>query len=98
MEYYYCVAGTARSPETNMLDLGVWMSIQSAVTVAHQLRRCNHDALARSVMDAWNNYLSPKAFANVHGRVKVVLKCIVDGAGGNELVEQKCGKLFNNIS
>ena len=87
-----------RSPETNMLDLGVWMSIQSAVTVAHRLRRCNHDALARSVMDAWNNYLSPKAFANVHGRLKVVLKCIVDGAGGNELVEQKRGKLFNDCT
>ena len=36
-----------RSPETNMLDLGVWMSIQSAVMKTHYGRRCHHDALHR---------------------------------------------------
>ncbi len=83
-----------RSPETNMLDLGVWMSIQSAVCKAHFMKRCNGEALARSVMDAWETYLSVQAFKNVHGRLKVVLVCIRDAEGGNELVETKRGKLF----
>ncbi len=54
-----------QSPETNMLDLGIWMSIQAAMTRVHYKRRCSHDALARSVVDAWNKYLSPDAFKNV---------------------------------
>lgn len=87
-----------RSPETNMLDLGIWMSIQTAVMKAHRLRRCQDHALARSVEDAWNSYLSKDAFINVHGRLKVVLRCIVDDNGGNNLVESKRGKLFRDAT
>jgi hypothetical protein len=87
-----------RSPETNMLDLGIWMSIQAAVTRVHHMRRCHHDALATSVFDAWNGYLSPKAFTNVHRRLRVVLSCIVDDEGGNSLVEMKRGKLFRDAT
>lgn len=87
-----------RSPETNMLDLGVWMSIQAAVTRVHYMRRCHHDALARSVEEAWNSYLSPLSFARVHRRLRVVLTCIVDDKGGNELVESKRGKLFRDAT
>jgi hypothetical protein len=58
-----------RSPETNMLDLGVWMSIQSAVMKVHYGRRCHNDAPAKIVEDAWNGYLSQEAFYNVHGPV-----------------------------
>jgi hypothetical protein len=87
-----------RSPETNMLDLGVWMSVQAAVTRAHHMRRCHHDALARSVEDAWNSYLSPDAFKNVHRRLRVVLSCIEEDKGGNSLVEQKRGKLFRDAT
>ena len=39
-----------RLPETNMLDLGVWMSIQSVVQRVHFNRRCHHDALATSTV------------------------------------------------
>jgi hypothetical protein len=87
-----------RSPETNMLDLGIWMSIQAAVTRVHHMRRCHHDALAKSVMDAWNGYLSPQAFTNVHRRLRVVLSCIVEDEGGNSLVEMKRGKLFRDAT
>jgi len=87
-----------RSPETNMLDLGVWMSIQAAVTRVHYMRRCHHDALARSVEEAWNSYLSPLSFERVHRRLRVVLTCIVDDKGGNELVESKRGKLFRDAT
>ena len=41
-----------RSPEMNMLDLGVWMSIQAAVMRVHHMQRCHHNALAKSVKDA----------------------------------------------
>ncbi|KAG7374975.1 hypothetical protein IV203_014070 [Nitzschia inconspicua] len=84
------------SPETNMLDLGIWMSIQAVVTRVHRRRGSHPDALARSVEDAWNNYLSPSAFQNVHERLKIVLHCIVDDNGGNSLVERKRGKLFRD--
>jgi hypothetical protein len=87
-----------RSPETNMLDLGVWMSIQAAVTRVHHMRRCHHDALAQSVVDAWNYYLSPDAFKNVHKRLQVVLSCIVEDKGDNSLVETKRGKLFRDAT
>ena len=87
-----------RSPETNMLDLGIWMSIQAAVTRVHHKRRCHADALAKSVQDAWDNYLSPNAFKNVHGRLRIVLQCICDDGGGNSLVESKRGKLFRDAT
>ncbi len=87
-----------RSPETNMLDLGVWMSIQTSVTKVHQMKRCNHDALARSVVNAWEHYLNKEAFINVHARLRVVLVCIVDGKGSNDLVESKRGKLFRDAT
>ncbi|KAG7347184.1 hypothetical protein IV203_006253 [Nitzschia inconspicua] len=37
------------SPETNMLDLGIWMSIQAVVTRVHRRRGSHPDALARCV-------------------------------------------------
>ena len=74
------------------------MSIQSAVQRVHHMRRCHHDALAASVRDAWEGYLSPKAFSNVHNRLRVVLRCILDDRGGNRLVEKKRGKLFRDAT
>lgn len=88
-----------RSPETNMLeDLGVWMSIQCVVERTHRGRRCNHDALAKSVMDAWNQYLSQDAFKNVYKRLRVVLSCIQEDNGGNNKVEEKRGNLFRDAT
>jgi hypothetical protein len=87
-----------RSPETNMLDLGVWMSIQCSVMNVHYGRKCHHDALAKSVEEAWDGYLSQKAFSNVYSRLRVVLVCIVDDNGGNRLVESKRGKLFRDAT
>ena len=45
-----------RSPETNMLDLGIWMSIQAKVEKMHHMKRCHHDALAKSVETVWESY------------------------------------------
>lgn len=81
-----------------MLDLGIWMSIQAVVTRAHHKRGSHPDALARSVEDAWDNYLSPNAFQKVHDRLRIVLHCIVDDNSGNSLVEKKRGKLFRDCT
>ena len=83
-----------QSPKTDVSDSGVWMSMQAAVQKVHGLWRCNHKALATSVVEAWNNYLSKEAFANVHGRLQVVMRCILDAKGVNDLVESKRGRLF----
>ena len=42
--------------------------------------------------------MSPDAFQNVFNRLRVVLTCIVDDNGGNELVEKKRGKLFRDAT
>jgi hypothetical protein len=85
-----------RSPETNMLDLGVWMSIQNKVEKVHHGKRPDCDALARSIEEAWEHHLSPQAFLNVWKRLRRVLKLIVDDKGGNNLVESERGKLFRD--
>jgi hypothetical protein len=61
-------------------------------------RKWNHDALAKSVEEAWNGYLSQEALSNVYKRLIVVLVCIVDDNGGNRLVESKRGKLFRDAT
>ena len=93
----YIIWQPPRSPELNMLDLGIWMSIQSAVTKQHFLCRNHVDALAKSVVSAWSWRLHSQAFLNVWQRLKVVLTCIIDDRGGNRLVEERRGKLLQNI-
>jgi len=44
-----------RSPYTNVLDLGVWMSLQAQVERQHYVKRCNADALVNSVMKLWED-------------------------------------------
>jgi hypothetical protein len=50
------------------------------------------------VLEAWDGYLSQKAFSNVYNRLIAVLTCIVDDNGGNQLVESKRGKLFRDAT
>ena len=38
-----------------------------------------------------------KALKNVHGRLQVVMRCILDDDAGNNKVEQKRGKLFRDM-
>ena len=44
-----------RSPHTNVLGLGYWMSLQSRVERVHFGRRCSTEALVKSVKDAWTD-------------------------------------------
>ena len=44
-----------RSPYTNVLDLGVWMSLQSIVERRRFLRRCTTLSLVNTVMETWES-------------------------------------------
>jgi hypothetical protein len=82
-----------RSPETNVLDLGIWCSLQWAVDKLMRGKRGDMEALDQGVREVWNN--SPElstAFGNVWTRLGRVLQLIVEDSGGNELVEKKRGK------
>jgi hypothetical protein len=87
-----------RSPETNLLDLGIWMSIQAAVEKAMlYMKRGDIHALAVAVKNDWDTRLSEKAFKNVYERLQNVLVMIDDDKGGNAKVEEKRGKLFRKL-
>ena len=84
------------SPETNMLDLGVWMSLQSKVEVHHKRRVMFEDVLARSVEMCWNSSsIGVKIIKSVHDRWKLVLQLIIQGNGSNNLVEKHRGLKSN---
>ena len=74
------------SPESNMLDLGVWMSVQSVVEQIHRTLVMQHDILDSSIKEAfWGmEYIS---LLNIYNRWKRVLELIVQGEGSNQLVE-----------
>ena len=81
-----------------MLGFGMWMLVLAAVQRVHHMRRCHHDALARSVDEAWRSHLNSKSFHNVWKQLRVVLVCIIDDEGGNQKVESKRGKLFRDAT
>ena len=76
------------SPESNMLDLGVWMTIQSQVERVHRTKVMRNDTLAESIEEAWD-LVEPEKLTNIYMRWKKVLELIIKGKGDNQLVE-KC--------
>ena len=83
-----------RSPYTNVLDLGVWCSLQSRVEKEHFGKRCEVNALASSVTNAWTNGTLDKMITSVFKRLRRVLVLIIEAKGKNDLVETKRGKKF----
>lgn len=81
-----------RSPETNVLDLGIWMSLQSAVEKEHRNMRHDANALNETVMRVWDAVASEDAFKNVFGKLPVIYANIKNNRGGNNLVESNRGK------
>ena len=81
-----------RSPETNVLDLGIWMSLQSAVEKEHRGQKNDASALDKTVMKVWANVASKEAFLNVFGKLPVIYNNIKRSRGGNNLVETRRGK------
>merc|ERR1712087_280408 len=84
-----------RTPYSNLLDLGFWCSLQSKVEKEHFMKRSDVDASAASVERAWNR--NDDVIGRVWGRLKNVLALIVEGKGGNNLVETKRGKKFRGL-
>ena len=81
-----------RSPETNVLDLGIWMSLQSAVEKEHRGQKNDANALDKTVMKVWADVASKDAFLNVFGKLPVIYNNIKRSRGGNNLVETRRGK------
>ena len=84
------------SPETNMLDLGVWVAIQHQVDTLHRLVVLHKDQLAKNVNKAFS-IISPNILKAVHERWKLVLRLILAGKGTNELVEEHRGDLNRKL-
>ena len=86
----------SNSPETNILDLGVWCLLQSLVEYLHRNRRMNEDSLSRTIEQAWGLVDGYTKFKSVVERWKKVLSLIILGKGGNSLVE-KCRGLQRSL-
>ena len=86
----------SQSPETNILDLGVWCLLQSLVEYLHRRKHMKEDSLARTIECAWDLVDGTTKFKAVHERWKKVLSLILLGGGGNSLVE-KCRGIKRNL-
>ena len=82
------------SPETNMLDLGVWVALQSHTEYLHKKKVMKPDVLSRSAVDAYKE-IDAVVLDKVHERWKVVLELILAGKGSNNLVESHRGLKSN---
>ena len=67
------VCQTPNSPEFNVLDVGVWMSIQSRVDKLHRSLREDPVVLYETVCKAWDDYGERKSES-----LKRVWGCLVD--------------------
>lgn len=81
------------SPETNMLDLGVWATVQCAVEKLSIGDRYDPNVLAKTVMKAWDDELSTDVLEKIYQRWERVLTLIQLDNGGNRFVEMYRGKL-----
>ena len=81
----------ARSPETNALDLGLWMSIQSSVEKKQFTKTTASDVLAATVQEAWRD-LPAATIRKVFERIPKVLDIIIDDQGRNDRVETRRGE------
>ncbi len=86
-----------RSMYTNVLDLGFWCAIQSAVETNCRGKRCDKNVLCKVVMQTWKSKKLKHILLNVFDRLHKVLVLIAQANGSNELVETKRGKSFRNL-
>ena len=84
----------ANSPETNLLDLGAWMSLQCIVEKHHRLLVKDKDALAKTVESGFA-CLSEKVLTRIHRRWLKVLDLIIEDNGNNDKVESHQGLKTN---
>jgi hypothetical protein len=86
----------ARGPEMNLLDLGAWMSLQSAVEKHFRGSRNDVKALVPKVEEAWSQYDS-SVFHSIFGRWLKVLQLVIADKGDNSLVNSHRGMLFSAV-
>jgi hypothetical protein len=84
----------ANSPETNMLDLGTWVTIQCILSHMHCGKCIQKDMLCKTVYNAFETLESGK-LENITSCWKHVLDLIIIGKGSNDLVEQCCGIMLS---
>jgi hypothetical protein len=82
---------SACSPEVNAPDLGIWMSVQSAVERMNREQQRDPDGLAFSVQEAWQR-LPENTIHWVFDRMPIVLQLIVMCGGDNINVEERRGR------
>ena len=79
-----------------MLDLGVWMALQSLVEKLHLGKVMQSVELSRTVADSFGR-ISQDIFTRVYERWKHTLRLIISGKGTNEVVEDHRGKGKSSI-
>lgn len=77
----------SNSPESNMLDLGVWRSLQSTVEKMHYEKRQNTVALFETMKKAWHEEFDESVLTIVHERLYDVAQEVVRANGDNVSVE-----------
>ena len=88
---------TPRSPFLNLLDLGVWCSVQAKVEARHNGKGYNTKSLARSVEEAWNNDKLAHVIRKVNTGFLKVLDLVILGRGSNRHVESRRGKDYEKF-
>ena len=92
-----CIHQRPRSPATNMLDLGVWMALQSVVEKLHHNQRQELNALCSTVKRAWGD-LDMVKLSNVYERWKMVLDLILKDNGSSKFIQANRVRLFQRPS
>jgi hypothetical protein len=80
-----------------VLDLGLWLSIQSWSEQQHHNKATLADALAASVNKAWE-HLPVQTIINVFGKVPKVLQIIANDEGRNDCVKERRGHHHHNAA
>ena len=83
-----CVFQSAQSPEFNALDLGVWMSVQAAVSKLSRGQRMNIKSLTACVNEAWDQ-LEEKKLQSIVDYVPIAMQGCIDDNGGNKKCESR---------
>ena len=83
------------SPELNLLDLGIWMALQSVVEKTHRGKLVNRDLLAETVYEAFGS-MEESVLRNVYQRWLTVLDLVIEGEGSNDMVDQNRRMLRRN--
>ena len=82
-----------RSPETNILDLGVWCSLQSVVEKEHQGKtKSSVDALYNTIDQVWKNRFGSEIMEKVYERWEKILQIILHCQGDNSQIDCFRGK------